>query len=315
MAFKFLCLAGNLRRIIVLSYMDDLTAGFSCCDKTAGKKFISGIFCQIVRLTSQERFVYFHTAFEYFYVCRNLISGFQKDQIVDDQFLCGNLGAVALARRLGAGLHGSFGLNIFNTASLGDAWGMSQSLLAVLGAIPMAVAAVFVVPLANKFGKRLTCLVGMAIGVAGGVIAGLGGSNIIPVAIGIALKCLGSSPACYLILAMLADVIDHIEYTRGIRTDGLTMSVYSALMVAATPVCNAIFSGILNASGYDQSADVALNTLGQSAAVNTAISVSYIWVETAAYALCAVLVFLWTVEKNLPAEQAAIVERKKGATQ
>ena len=31
-------------------------------------------------------------------------------------------------------------------------------------------------------------------------------------------------------------------------------------------------------------------------------------------ALCAVLVFLWTVEKNLPAEQAAIVERKKGAT-
>ena len=197
----------------------------------------------------------------------------------------------------------------------GDAWGMSQSLLAVLGAIPMAVAAVFVVPLANKFGKRLTCLVGMAIGVAGGVIAGLGGSNIIPVAIGIALKCLGSSPACYLILAMLADVIDHIEYTRGIRTDGLTMSVYSALMVAATPVCNAIFSGILNASGYDQSADVALNTLGQSAAVNTAISVSYIWVETAAYALCAVLVFLWTVEKNLPAEQAAIVERKKGATQ
>ena len=118
-----------------------------------------------------------------------------------------------------------------------------------------------------------------------------------------------------LILAMLADVIDHIEFKSGIRTDGLTMSIYSSLMVAATPVCNAIFSGILNASGYDQSADVALNTLGQSAAVNTAISVSYIWVETAAYALCAVLVFLWTVEKNLPAEQAAIVERKKGATQ
>ena len=27
--------------------------------------------------------------------------------------------------------------SFFNTASLGDAWGMSQSLLAVLGAIPM----------------------------------------------------------------------------------------------------------------------------------------------------------------------------------
>ena len=104
------------------------------------------------------------------------------------------------------------------------------------------------------------------------------------------------------------------EFLEAIEDDAELEAVYSALMVAATPVCNAIFSGILNASGYDQSADVALNTLGQSAAVNTAISVSYIWVETAAYALCAVLVFLWTVEKNLPAEQAAIVERKKGAT-
>ena len=34
-----------------------------------------------------------------------------------------------------------------------DAWGASQSLLAVMGAIPMAIAAAFVVPLANKFGK------------------------------------------------------------------------------------------------------------------------------------------------------------------
>ena len=91
-------------------------------------------------------------------------------------------------------------------------------MLAILGAIPMAVASVFVVPLANRFGKRQTAFVGMVIGVIGGVIAGLGGKNIIPVAIGVALKCLGSAPACYLILAMLADVIDHIEFKTGLRT-------------------------------------------------------------------------------------------------
>ena len=122
-----------------------------------------------------------------------------------------------------------------------DAWGASQSLLAILGAIPMAIAAAFVVPLANKFGKRMVTFVGLVLGAAGGVIAGLGNGSIIPVAIGVALKCLGSAPGCYLILAMLADVIDLIEYKHGIRTDGLTMSIYSSLMVAATPVCNAIF--------------------------------------------------------------------------
>ena len=201
--------------------------------------------------------------------------------------------------------------NSFFGMELGDAWGMSQSLLAIMGAIPMAVAAVFVVPLSNKFGKRLVTFIGMVVGVIGGVIAGLGNGQIVPVAIGVALKCLGSSPAAYLILAMLADVIDHIEFKDNIRTDGLTMSIYSSLMVAGTPICNAIFSGLLNASGYDQSADVALNIAGQSASAQAAITVSYIWIETVAYALCALLIMLWTVEKNLPQEQAAIAERKK----
>ena len=184
-----------------------------------------------------------------------------------------------------------------------DAWGASQSLLAVLGAIPMAVAAVFVVPLSNRFSKRMVCMIGMLVGVVGGFIAGLGNGQIVPVAIGVALKCLGSAPSCYLILAMLADVIDHIELKSGIRTDGLTMSIYSSIMVAGTPICNAIFSGMLNAVGYDQAADVALGTAAQAAAVRNMISVSYIWVETFGYLLCAVLILFWTVEKGLNGEQ------------
>lgn len=177
---------------------------------------------------------------------------------------------------------------------LNDTTGTAQSLLAILGAIPMAIAAVFVVPIANKFSKRMLCCVGMAVGVLGGVIAGLGGSNLVIVGIGIALKCLGSSPACYLILAMLADVIDHVEYKTGIRTDGLTMSIYSSLMVAATPIGGAIIQ--------------ALNALMP---ITTASSVNYIWIETVAYGICAVLILFFNVEKNLSQEQAAIAARKK----
>jgi GPH family glycoside/pentoside/hexuronide:cation symporter len=163
----------------------------------------------------------------------------------------------------------------------------------------MAVAAAFVVPLANKFGKRMVTFVGLLLGVAGGVIAGLGNGSIIPVAIGVAIKCLGSAPGCYLILAMLADVIDLIEYKHGIRTDGLTMSIYSSLMVAATPVCNAIFSAILGVSGYNQGANVALGMAAQTEGVRLAISASYIWIETVAYAVCAVMILFFTVESEL----------------
>ncbi|MCD8127587.1 MAG: MFS transporter [Clostridiales bacterium] len=192
---------------------------------------------------------------------------------------------------------------VIDATPLGGDWGAAQTLLSVMGAIPMALAALFVVPLANRFSKRRLCFAGMVLGVVGGVIAGLGGGSIVPVAIGVALKCLGSSPGCYLILAMLADVIDHIEFKCGIRTDGLTMSIYSSL--AAAPVMNAVFMAMLGASGYDATA------AAQTAAVQTTISVSYIWVETVAYAIDAVLILFFTVEKDLPAEQAAIAARKR----
>ncbi len=191
-----------------------------------------------------------------------------------------------------------------------DAWGASQSLLSIMGAIPMAVAAVVVIPLCNKYGKRIICMLGMLLGAVGGVIAIIGNGNIVPVAVGVALKCLGSAPACYMILALLADVIDHIEYKSHIRTDGLTMSIYSSIMVAGTPICNAIFSAVLKGSGYNQNADVALGVLGQTQAAQTAISVSYIWVETIAYVICAVLIFFFTIEKRLPEEQKEIENRK-----
>lgn len=192
-------------------------------------------------------------------------------------------------------------------------WGMAQTILAVLGAIPMAVAAAVVVPLANKLSKRVVVMTGMLVGVAGGIIAGLGGGQIVPVAIGVALKCLGSAPAAYLILAMLADVIDHIEFKSGIRTDGLTMSIYSSVMVAATPICNAIFMAMLGGSGYvappeDAAAAAAMT---QSAAVQSTIGISYIWIETVAYAICAALMLMWTVERDLPAEQETIAQRKR----
>ena len=189
--------------------------------------------------------------------------------------------------------------NSFFGAASAYLWGASQSLLAILGAIPMAVAAVFVVPLANHFTKRAAAFAGMALSVIGGIIAGAGNGNVVTTAVGVALKCLGSAPACYLILAMIADVIDYVEYRSGIRTDGLTMSIYSSIMVAATPVCNAIFSAMLDAVGYDQYASAALGRVAQTAAVQGTITLSYIWIETIAFGLCAILMLFFNVEKRL----------------
>lgn len=190
------------------------------------------------------------------------------------------------------------------------AWGASQSLLTMMGALPMTAASAFLLPLANKYGKRKVCGIFLLVGAAGGVIAGLGQGRLIPVAVGVALKCFGSAPTCYLIVAMVADVIDHVEYRTGIRTDGFTMSVYSSLAVASAPIANAVFSAALSHSGYDQHANVALGTAAQSAAVQRVIAGGYIWTETICYVIAGILLLtLWTVEKNLAKEREAFTEQ------
>ena len=190
-----------------------------------------------------------------------------------------------------------FCTNQFSGTAIGGADGSgAMAVINILGALPMAVAMAFIWPLSARFGKRVVVLVGCALAVVGGVIAGVAPDHFYLVAVGVALKSFGSAPACYMILAMIADVLDHIEAKRGYRCDGFTMSIYSSLMAASTPVATGIFNGI---SGG-----------GANAA---AVTISYIWIETIAYAACFILILFFVVEKFLKGDRATIIERQKQA--
>ena len=168
----------------------------------------------------------------------------------------------------------------------------AMTILGVVGAVPMAVAILFVAPLCNKFGKRPVVFVGMVVGVIGGIIAGIWYDNFYAVAVGVALKCLGSAPAGYMILAMIADCLDHMEAKNGFRCDGFGMSLYSSVLIAAVPLATGIVSGVTSIGTYGS-------------------VVAYIWIETGAYALCAITVLFFGVEKHLSADREAILARQK----
>lgn len=170
----------------------------------------------------------------------------------------------------------------------------AMSVLGIIGAVPMAVAILFVAPLCNKFGKRPVVLIGMAVGCLGGVLAGIFYDNFIVAAVGIAIKCLGSAPAGYMILAMIADCLDHGEAKNGFRCDGLAMSIYSSIMIASVPIATGIVSGLMGAFG-DQDGSV----------------ISYIWIETVAYGLGALVMLLYGVEKFLKKDKQTILDRQK----
>ena len=170
----------------------------------------------------------------------------------------------------------------------------AMSILGIVGAVPMAAAILFVSPLCNKFGKKAVVLTGMTLGAAGGVLAGIFYDNFIMVAVGVAVKCLGSAPAGYMILAMLADCLDHMEAKNGFRCDGLAMSVYSSIMIASVPLATGIISGVLGAFG---------DAIGSV--------VSYIWIETIAYALAALVMLFFGVEKYLVKDRETVLARQR----
>ncbi len=170
----------------------------------------------------------------------------------------------------------------------------AMSVLGIIGAVPMALAILFVGPLCNKFGKQPVVLIGMAVGAAGGVLAGMFYDNFVLVAVGVAVKCLGSAPAGYMILAMLADCLDHMEAKNGFRCDGLVMSIYSSIMIASSPLGTGIINGLLGLFGNVQGSVV-----------------SYIWIETGAYALAAIVMIFFGVEKFLVGDRRAVLARQK----
>lgn len=179
----------------------------------------------------------------------------------------------------------------FDGTAYGD---FAMTIINVLGAVPMAIAMAFIWPLSRKYGKRIVVLVGLLVGAAGGVIAGIFADNFIAVCIGVALKSFGSSPACYMILAMISDVLDHLEAKHGFRCDGLTMSIYSSIMAATTPLGQAFFNAVTGGN-----------------VDSPWVTVCYIWIETGVYVTCAIMMIFFVVEKFLKDDRQTILDRQK----
>lgn len=128
-----------------------------------------------------------------------------------------------------------------------------SSIINTVGAIPTALGMIIVWPLANRFTKSKTIIMGCMLAFLGGSLAFVALVPAIQANIGavtglsvasFCIKALGTAPAMYISLALLANVLDHQEAKYGIRTDGFTMAVYGSIMVCMAGVCNGIIVGI-----------------------------------------------------------------------
>ena len=186
--------------------------------------------------------------------------------------------------------------------------GQRQGLLAIIGAIPTAVGMVIALPLANKLGsKAKAILCGAVVATVGGVIGMLAPSNWVVVIVSFVIKALGSTPAMYLSLALLADILDHQEAIHGARTDGLSMTIYGAIIAGMTGLTTGVLNAVLSAVNYD------VSTLQTNTALRAAMPWVFIGGETLCYLGIFLIFMMMTVEKFGKLDSKAIVSDQKAA--
>ncbi len=191
--------------------------------------------------------------------------------------------------------------------------GITQTLISMIGGIPMGIGIFAVWPLAKKFGKRNVTLVGFILYAIGSAICWMFPTNMVIMLAGQFIKNMGGLPSAYVFMALFADVLDHVEWRFGFRCDGIAMSVYNIISVAMVGICTGVFNGLLAKSGYIAPEIVNGVTVAaeQTAAVKGAITFGFVGLEAITGIILAVLLIFLNVEKNIDKEQAEIKARRE----
>lgn len=170
-----------------------------------------------------------------------------------------------------------------------------QSLLALISGIPLAAGMLFIWPLADRFGKKNVIAAGCVVSIVGSLVCLYDPHNFVVMLVGQTLKGFSSIPGSYVMMALFADVLDHLEARFGYRLDGISMSVYNTIITIVNGLSLAVFNFFYDSSFWDGAKTAAFFFLG---------------FEIIAHGILIVALGFLTVEKGIEEEQALIQKRK-----
>lgn len=191
--------------------------------------------------------------------------------------------------------------------------GITQTMLSIIGGIPMGLGIFAVWPLAKKFGKRNVTLAGFILYAIGGAICWAFPTNMTIMLIGQFIKNIGGLPCAYAFMALFADVLDHLEWKTGFRPGGVAMSVYNIIAVAMVGICTGVFNGLLGSAGYIAPEIVNGVTMAaaQSDTVKGVITFGFVGLEVFTGVLLALLLVFLNVENGIEKKQTEIKAREE----
>lgn len=172
-----------------------------------------------------------------------------------------------------------------------------QSILALVSGIPLALGMFIAWPIANKMGKRNFIVAGMVCNIIGGIVCLISPANFWMVLAGQTMMGIGNIPCAYCAMALFADMLDHVEAKCGFRCDGVSMSVYTAVMTAVNGLAIAFFK--------------LFHTTNMAESPVTRFF--FLWFQVIAGVVLIVILLFLGVEKYVGEDHKIILERQKAS--
>lgn len=178
-----------------------------------------------------------------------------------------------------------------------------------IGQAPLGLGVFALWPIVKKIGKRKVMMFGFGIGAIGSLIVLLASGNFILVLIGLFIKSIGALPT-YVMMAMLAEALDHIEWQNGFRADGFSASVNTIIITVSAGIGQSIILGGISAFGYIAPTSN-VEVITQPGAVQTFFSWCFVGVPMIGYLIGSLLMLVYDVEDKMPQITADITARHK----
>ena len=226
----------------------------------------------------------------------------------------------------------NLGLVYFSNYVLGEySDGITQTMISVIGGVPMGIGIFAVWPLVKRFGKKNVTFAGFLIYALGSAICCIAPSDMVIVLIGQFIKNIGGLPCSYVFMALMADCLDNLEWKTGFRSDGVVTATYNIVSTTVTGVGTGLFNFGLSANGYVapitgevpsditntvqktiENADGSISTIfNQNDSVINFIVFAFLGFEILTGLISAILIWFIDVEKNISRKQKVLVEREK----
>ena len=175
-----------------------------------------------------------------------------------------------------------------------DSGATRQILVNAIGQAPMGFGVVLLWPLVRKFGKRKVSVIGFTIAALGSLFVLIAKDNLVIVLTALFIKSIGALPI-YVMSAVLAEALDHVEQRNGFRADGFSASVGSIILTVVQGIGQTILLAGIGTLGY-----ITPESTSQIITQPDAVRGFFIWcfagIPMIGYVVCALIMMFYNIE-------------------